>query len=99
MTLRSASKPTSVLSRQIEDLDKMVMATEGTGRKCVVTSGQVKKVKAQLDEMEKWAEANLEDLRSRKRNDLQEEQACGCFKAKLRTRKSERRVNDLLRSF
>ena len=43
----------------------MVMATEGTERTCF----QVKKVKAQLGEMEQWAEANLEELRSRKRND------------------------------
>ena len=40
-----------VLSKRIEDLDKMVMATESTERKWF-TSGQDKKVKVQLDEME-----------------------------------------------
>ena len=60
----------------------MVMATAHRKRKCSVT--RVKEVKAQLDEMEQWADANLEDLRSRKRNDGEEEQARRCFKAKPR---------------
>ena len=42
-------------------------------------------VKAQLGEMKQWAQANLEDLRSRKRTDGWAERARGCFKAKLRT--------------
>ena len=42
------------------------------------------KIKRKLGEMRQWVDANLEDLRSRKRNDGEEEQARGCFKAKLR---------------
>ena len=41
-------------------------------------------IKAQLDEMEQWAQDNLEDLQSRKRNDGEEELTRGCFKARLR---------------
>ena len=54
------------------------------------------KIKGKLDEMELWAEANLEDLRSRGRNDGEEEQTRGCFKAKLRQWSSieERRLYD-----
>ena len=64
------------------------MATGDTEGKCSVTSEQNERVKGQLDEKKQWNQANLDDLRSRERNDGEEEQAHGCFKAKLRAGQS-----------
>ena len=41
-------------------------------------------IKGKIDEMEQWGQANLEDMQSRRRNDCEEEQTRGCFKATLR---------------
>ena len=58
---------------------------DGCQRKSKLSAAHPASMKWMLDVMEQWAEANLEELRSRKRNDRKEEQTCVCFKAKLRT--------------